>query len=759
MQQTTELPADHRPETAQPAPGGVSGVRSVLRYDLPASLVVFLVALPLSLGIAIASNAPVLAGLIAAIVGGLVAGFLGGSPLQVSGPAAGLTVIVAGLVAEFGWAVTCLITVCAGVLQILFGLSRVGRAALAISPMVVHAMLAGIGITIALQQVHVLLGGSSESSAWRNLTELPMQLFSADHTGMLVGLLVIAILVAWRWVPAPVRKVPGPLVAIVAASAVALIANLDVPRIALNGSLIDAFALPSLPDGNWGAFATGVITVALIASVESLLTAVAVDRMQSGPRSNLNRELVGQGAANVVSGAIGGLPVTGVIVRSSANVAAGAKTRASNILHAVWVLVFALPFAGLAEQIPTAALAGLLIVIGVQLVKITHIETARRTGDIAVYLVTLLGVVFLNLLEGVLLGLALAVALTVWRVARARIHAERTGDGEWLVAVEGSCTFLALPRLHHTLTSVPPGSRVTLEVSVDFIDHAAHEAIEDWRRQHEASGGTVIVREVGAVQLRSALTGPPARAFAPIDNRAGAVPWSSWQSHRCRQGQDSRAVLDGLDVYHRRMAPYIRPHLAKPADAPQAETLFITCTDSRIVPNALTSSGPGDMFTLRNIGNLVPRGQLDSSVEAAIAYAVGRLEVSSIVVCGHSGCNAMDELLRQCGHDHGPGAEHLSDWLAYAEPALAAFDRGRHPVAQSAAARGFDAVDQLGMVSVAIQVDTLVNHPLVRDRYGDGRLTVIGLFYDITSARVLQVRPSGLDESVNSKAQIHLFSA
>ena len=137
----------------------------LLRYDLPASLVVFLVALPLSLGIAIASDAPALAGLIAAVVGGVVAGALGGSPLQVSGPAAGLTVVVAGLVAEFGWKVTCAITVAAGVLQVLFGLSRIARAALAISPVVVHAMLAGIGLTIALQQVHVLLGGESQSSA------------------------------------------------------------------------------------------------------------------------------------------------------------------------------------------------------------------------------------------------------------------------------------------------------------------------------------------------------------------------------------------------------------------------------------------------------------------------------------------------------------------------------------------------------------------------------------------------------------------
>ncbi|MCB1292896.1 MAG: SulP family inorganic anion transporter, partial [Mycobacterium sp.] len=190
-----------------------------LRYDLPASLVVFLVALPLSLGIAMASDAPPLAGLIAAVVGGVVAGALGGSPLQVSGPAAGLTVIVASLVAEFGWAVTCAITVCAGFLQILFGLTRVGRAALAISPMVVHAMLAGIGITIALQQMHVLLGGESYSSAWHNLIRLPSHI-GANLPGTAIGLLVIAILIAWQRLPVRARKIPGPLVAILVATIV-----------------------------------------------------------------------------------------------------------------------------------------------------------------------------------------------------------------------------------------------------------------------------------------------------------------------------------------------------------------------------------------------------------------------------------------------------------------------------------------------------------------------------------------------------------
>jgi MFS superfamily sulfate permease-like transporter len=471
-------------------------VRSIVRHDLPSSLVVFLVALPLSLGIAIASNAPVLAGLVAAIVGGIIAGAIGGSPLQVSGPAAGLTVVVADLISDFGWGVTCLVTAAAGVLQVLLGLSRVARAALAISPVVVHAMLAGIGITIALQQAHVLLGGKSKSTAWHNLIDLPGQIIGAHRPGVLLGALVIVILIAWRWVPARFRFIPGPLVATVAVTVISLVFPFHVRRIEIDSSPLNALRLPDLPHGNWGAVAIGVITVALIASVESLLSAVSVDRMHDGPRTDFNRELIGQGTANVVSGAIGGLPITGVIVRSSTNVNAGAKSRASSVMHGVWILLFTVPFAELVEEIPTAALAGLLIVIGIQLLKPAHIETAMKHGDLAVYIVTAVSVVFLNLLHGVIIGLALAIALTGWRVIRARVEAKPVGD-EWQVLIEGpACTFLALPRLTRVLASIPAGTAVTVDLSVNYLDHAAHQAISDWQRQFAASGGAVRIRGV-----------------------------------------------------------------------------------------------------------------------------------------------------------------------------------------------------------------------------------------------------------------------
>src|SRR5246127_641135 len=482
--------------------------RSILRHDLPSSIVVFLVALPLSLGIAIASNAPVLAGLIAAVVGGIIVGALGGSPLQVSGPAAGLTVVVADLISEFGWGVTCLITAAAGVLQVLLGLSRVARAALAISPVVVHAMLAGIGITIALQQAHVLLGGKSKSTAWHNLIGLPVQIIGAHRPGVLLGVLVIVILIAWRWVPATMRRVPGPLVAIVAVTVISVVLPFHVRRIDLDGSPLDAVRLPDLPHGNWGAIGIRVITVALIASVESLLSAVSVDRLHHGPRTDFDRELIGQGVANVVSGSIGGLPITGVIVRSSTNVNAGAKSCASAILHGVWILLFTVPFAELVEEIPTAALAGLLIVIGIQLLKPAHIETAMRHGDLAVYVVTAVCVVFLNLLHGVMIGLALAIALTGWRVIRPKVEAKPVG-GEWSVAIEGAaCTFLALPRLTRVLGSLPSGAVVTVDISVHYLDHAAEQAISDWQRQDEATGGTGRARGTTEPGHRAVLIEP-----------------------------------------------------------------------------------------------------------------------------------------------------------------------------------------------------------------------------------------------------------
>jgi carbonic anhydrase len=769
------------PDPATPAPPppvsrGASGggpaaalasLRGNIRYDLPASLVVFLVAVPLSLGIAVASEAPLTAGLIAAAVGGIVAGALGGSALQVSGPAAGLTVIVADLVNRFGWGVTCAITVAAGLLQIVFGCTRVGRVALAISPAVVHGMLAGIGVTIVLGQLHVVLGGEQQGGAFENVVALPGQLISAHGPATLLGLAVIAILVAWpklpKAVPSWVRGIPAPLLAVVALTVVASVFALPVVRVEIGGDVLDAIALPVLPTSDLGGVLVGVLTVAIIASIESLLSAVAVDRMRPGSQTNLDRELVGQGAGNTLSGLLGGLPITGVIVRSTTNVAAGGRTRVSAILHGVWVVVFSVALLGLVQQIPMAVLAGLLVHIGTKLVNVGHMRELHRHGELPVYVVTILGVVFVDLLTGVLVGLGLALLMVLRRVVWASIEVQapraqdagpsrawRKEGGTWHVVVEGALCFLSVPRLSRRLAQIPEGADVVVDLVTDYLDHAAYDHLSEWEERHRLAGGTVRIDEVGTMGL---VARRESTAGGPGDRRPGPVPrflspWSVWQArHDATYGEgwghghhehdghahadDVDPILTGLREYHRRAAGLVAPYLSDLADGQAPHAWFLTCSDSRVVPNVLTSSGPGDLFTVRNVGNLAPLGtEADDSVGATVEYALDVLHVPTLVVCGHSGCGAMQAVTRD-----GIPDSALGRWLAGATESRSRW-AAKHPVGEHARSGGWGDVDQLAMVNVAVQLDRLARHPGVATAVAEGRVRLVGLFFDIPTARM-----------------------
>ncbi len=507
------------PDTRDPresrslASPGRRDARSRWRVDVEASLVVFLVALPLSLGIAVASGAPVASGVIAAVVGGVVAGALGGVPLQVSGPAAGLISVVATVVATYGWRAACFVTAAAGVLQVLLGASRVARGVLAISPAVVQGMLAGIGITIVVGQVHVVLGGAARSSALDNIVELGRQ-FGTVHipVAAVLGLATVVLMLVWPRLPRPLASIPAPLAA-VTLTTVASLAS-DVPRVGLPHDILGSLALPELPGGSMTGIATAVLTVTLIASIESLLSAVAVDNMHGGPRGNLDRELVAQGAANTVSGLAGGLPVTGVIVRSATNVRAGARTRASAILHGLWMAAFALLLAPLLRQIPLAVLAGLLVVIGVKLVDLAGVRVLSRHGDLATYLVTAGGVVVLNLLEGVALGVGVAVLQTLRRalVAPVHVHPPAGAGSPWRVVIEGTLAFPSLPRLARQLARLPAAAPVQLDLAVDYLDHAAYELLDSWTRARRHDGARVVINEIGTPVLSQIRAGrPPSR--------------------------------------------------------------------------------------------------------------------------------------------------------------------------------------------------------------------------------------------------------
>lgn len=338
--------------------------------DLSASITVFLIAVPMSLGLAVAMDAPLAAGLVSAAIGGIVAGLLGGTPLQVSGPSAGLTVVTAELIQIYGWRTTCAITIGAGLLQILLGSLRAARSALAVSPAIVHGTLAGIGVAIALAQLHIVLGGAPQSSALDNALSLPSHLARAEPAALFIGALTILLLIVWPRLPGRIGgslgRIPAALAAVVIATAVAAAATPEIARVDLPSWR--SHALPELPQGPVAALAAAVFTVMLVASLESLLAAVSVDKLAADrstatskggapppppvKRSDLDRELRAQGIANAVSGLAGGLAVSGGAVRSSANVRAGAESRASTVLHGVWVLLAALLLVTALEWIP-----------------------------------------------------------------------------------------------------------------------------------------------------------------------------------------------------------------------------------------------------------------------------------------------------------------------------------------------------------------------------------------------------------------------
>ncbi|MFF4347701.1 SulP family inorganic anion transporter [Streptomyces sp. NPDC001530] len=462
------------------------------KADLLASLVVFLVALPLCVGVAIASGVPAELGLVTGIVGGLVAGVLPGSSLQVSGPAAGLTVLVYEAVQSYGVQALGVLVLAAGLVQLGLGVLRLGRWFRAVSVAVVQGMLAGIGLVLIAGQVYAMGDVSAPASGLGKIAGLGSLVGDADPVALAIGGATVVVLLLWpRW-RRGARVMPAPLLAVAVASAVTGVFDLSVRRVEVRG-LLDAVRPPGLADvgrlTEVGVVGT-VLAFALIASAESLFSAAAVDRLHRGPRTDYDRELIAQGAGNAVCGALGALPMTAVIVRSAANVQAGARTKVSRVLHGVWLLVFTAVVPGVLGVIPVAALAGLLVHAGCKLVPVREVGPLWRAhrGELVVLAVTAVAIVVGNLFVGVLVGLALAVAKTAWDISHVHVETEDRGAAGMVVRVVGNATFLRLPKLLDALEALPHDRDVRLELGgLRHVDHACAAALEGWAagRDHE----------------------------------------------------------------------------------------------------------------------------------------------------------------------------------------------------------------------------------------------------------------------------------
>ena len=475
--------------------------------DLLGSIVVFLVALPLCMGIAIASGMPPAAGLITGIIGGMVVGVFAGSPLQVSGPAAGLAVLVFELVREHGVVALGPVVLLAGLIQIAAGLCKVGVWFRMCSPAVVAGMLSGIGVLIVASQLHVLIDGIPKARGLENFAALPgavidaVQGDSGSLVAMAVGIGTIAIMLGWEKLrPAKLRFVPGALLAVVSLTAIVQVMDLSVKKVDVPSNLFAAVSMPT-----WGSLSgllepsllIAALTFAFIASAETLLSAAAVDRMHEGARTKYDRELTAQGVGNMLCGLLGALPMTGVIVRSAANVQAGSATRMATIMHGAWILVFALLLPWLMRMTPVACLAGILVFTGIKMVNFKQVKALAvyGKGTAWIYVATTVAIVATDLLAGVLVGFALSLFRLALHSSRLKVGLDHHDEpGTASLRLEGSATFLRVPSVARTLERVPPNTRLQLVVDrLHHVDQACLELLREWSRNASSRGCELVV--------------------------------------------------------------------------------------------------------------------------------------------------------------------------------------------------------------------------------------------------------------------------
>jgi len=488
--------------------GSPPGQSGYFKQDILASLVVFLVALPLCMGIAIASGAPPAAGLVTGIIGGLIVGSLSGCPLQVSGPAAGLAVLVYEMIQKFGMEMLAPVIVVAGAMQLLAGSLRMGQLFRSIGPAVIYGMLAGIGILIVGAQFHVMVDDKPGASGIQNLISIPGSFYkgifppdgSSHHLAAFLGVTTILVVILWsKFAPAKLKWIPGALLGVVTATAIAQTVGMTVRYVSLPDNLFGAIQLPAAASflrAFQPEFLLAAVTLAFVASAETLLSASAVDQMHDGPRTNYDKEMRSQGVGNILSGLAGGLPMTGVIVRSATNVAAGAKTRRSAMMHGLWLLILVAALPGVLRLVPTSSLAAILVYTGYKLINPANVRRLISYGGapVLIYAVTVVMIVCADLLTGIIAGIALSLVKILWALSSLTIETRTSEANRVDLFISGAATFLRMPKLVDTLNALPVSSEVHVHFqNMQYIDHASMEAITSWEQQRASKDGKTVV--------------------------------------------------------------------------------------------------------------------------------------------------------------------------------------------------------------------------------------------------------------------------
>jgi carbonic anhydrase/SulP family sulfate permease len=629
-----------------------------LPKDITASIAVFLVALPLCLGIALASNAPLFAGLISGIVGGIVVGMLSGSHKSVSGPAAGLTAIVAAQIAALGsFEAFLAAVVVAGAMQVLMGTFRLGFIAAFFPMSVIKGLLAAIGLILILKQIPHVFGHDSDVEGEMSFdqpdhentfTELMATLSDILPGAALIGIASVLLLVVWDKVKV-LKKLPVPsaLIVVLAGVVINLILRkmghawevkashlVQVPVAADVKAFLGFLQFPGVEHfGNPLVF-KAAITIALVATLETLLNLEAVDKIDPDQRqSPPNRELVAQGVGNMLAGFIGGLPMTSVIVRSSVNINAGGKTKLSAILHGFMLIVCVMTMPHWLNEIPLSALAAILIVTGFKLASPKLFKEMWSEGipQFLPFFITIAAIVLSDLLTGVLIGLCVSILFILHSNLRnpiRRVLEKHTAGDVLRIELASQVSFLNRAALEKVFYNVPRGGRVLIDArSTDFIDPDIRDLLSDLRDKTAPARGI----EMSFIGMRD-------HNF--IDDH---VQFIDYTSREVQSGLTPQSVLEILRAGNQRFLAGERierdfnRQVAATAAGQFPMAAVLGCIDSRAPAEVVFDLGLGDIFSARVAGNIAT-SELLGSLEYACAVVGSKL----VVVLGHTSCGAVN---------------------------------------------------------------------------------------------------------------------
>lgn len=713
-----------------------------LKYDIPAGIAVFLVAVPLSLGIALASGAPLFSGLITGIISGLVVAPLSGSALGISGAAAGLAVIVLTSIQELGLNAFLLAVILAGLLQIIMGLLKAGVIAYYFPSSVINGMLTGIGIILFLKQLPHAIGYDRDyegditffqTDDYSSFTELLHMMNFVSPGAMLIAAISLAILLLWEQ---PALKkypffqwVPSVLAAVAAGVFSNKLLQDFYPALALgNGHLVMIPVMQNAADFISQLHAPDfskitdpevylvAFTLAVVASLETLLSVEAVDKLDVYKRTTpANRELIVQGIGNISAGLIGGLPMTQVIVRSSFNIQSGAKTKASGFIHGLLMLLTVVLIPGLLHKIPLATLAAILLVVAYRLARPQIFKTMYQAGvyHFVPFCATILGLVFTDMLTGLVIGLGTALFSILLENYKSAFYFQEMRIGNKIILrLSEHVSFLNKANIQQTLEQLPAQSEVVIDATRSkYIDFDVFNIIENFK--HEARLKNI---ELTIENLRGYGCLPPVSNARP----------STYDTQQSLTPAKVLAILKEGNEHFVNNLNANRNLLEQVNDTRQGQfpiAIILSCMDSRTSAELIFDQGLGDVFSARVAGNII-NDDILGSMEFACKIAGSKL----IVVLGHSHCGAIKGA---CADMH---LDHLTGLLRKIKPAV---DAVCAEEATEIDIDNSDLVQKVADKNVQMTVAQILNRStLLNTMANSGEIGIVGAMYDIETGKV-----------------------